>query len=78
MISAKEAKEQSNKIFQADIDEEINGIEKQIKQAINYGELFVYIDTPISNPAKEMLERLGYKVEIHSQYNEFYTFIDWR
>lgn len=78
MISAKEAKEQTNKFFQANTDKELNEIEKQIKQAISYGEFFVYMDTRISNPTKEILEKLGYEVEKYKQNNEFYTIIDWR
>ena len=77
MISAKEAKEQSDKMLQADVDEEMTEVENQIKQAISVGELSVYIDTCISKPAKKLLERLGYKVERGIQYNDFYTFIDW-
>lgn len=77
MISAKEAKEQSDKTFQADIDEEMIEIENQIKQAISVGKLSVYIDTCISKSAKKLLERLGYKVERHIQYDDFTTFIDW-
>ncbi len=77
MISAKEAKEQSDKTLQTGIDEEMIAIENQIKQAISAGKLSVYIDTCISKSAKELLERLGYKVERHIQYNDFTTFIDW-
>ena len=77
MISAKEAKEQSDKTFQADIDEEMIEIENQIKQAISVGKLSIYIDTCISKSAKKLLERLGYKVERHIQYDDFTTFIDW-
>lgn len=77
MISEKEAKEQSDKKLQADIDEKMIEIENQIKQAISVGELSICIDTCISKPAKKLLERLGYKVERGIQYNNFYTFIDW-
>ena len=45
MISAKEAKEQSDKTLQTDINGEMIEIENQIKQAISAGELSVYIDT---------------------------------
>lgn len=77
MISAKEAKEQSEKVFQADINEELEVIEKEIKRAISNGEFYTYIET-ISIPARETLEKAGYKVEVSDQYNEFSVFIDWR
>lgn len=77
MISAKEAKEQSEKVFQADINVELEGIEREIKQAISNGEFYTYIETT-SIPAREVLEGAGYKVEVSNQYNEFSAFIDWR
>lgn len=77
MISAKEAKEQSEQNFRSKLNKEIEMIEQKILNATIQGQDCVCIGSAISAGAKQMLEQLGYKVECGQQYNESYTDIEW-
>lgn len=77
MISAKQARKQSEQYFQSELDKEIEMIEQKILYAITQGKNCVYIESAISTSTKQMLEQLGYKVKYGQQYNESYTNIEW-
>ena len=77
MISANQAREQSEHYFESKLDKEIEMIEQKILYATTQGKNYVYIEPAISTSAKQMLKQLGYKVEYGQQYNESYTNIEW-
>lgn len=77
MISAKEARKQSEQNFKSRLDEEIEMIEQKILNEITQGKCHVNFAPAISTDAKQILEKLGYKVKYGQQYNENYTNIEW-
>lgn len=77
MVSAKQARKQSEQYFQSELDKEIEMIEQKILYATTQGKNCVYIESAISTSTKQMLEQLGYKVKYGQQYNEIYTNIEW-
>lgn len=77
MISAKEAREQSEQNINSQITKEIKSIEQKILDATTKGENHVYIEPAISTGAKQMLKQLGYKVEYYTQYMNNFTSIEW-
>ena len=77
MISAKEAREQSEQNINSQITKEIESIEQKILDATTKGENHVYIEPVISTGAKQMLKQLGYKVESYTQYTDNFTIIEW-
>ena len=77
MISAKQAREQSEHYAEIKLDKEIEIIEQKIFYATIQGKNCIYIEPAISTSAKQMLKQFGYKVECGQQYNESYTNIKW-
>ena len=77
MISAKQARKQSEQNRQNILNKEIITIEKEINNEISQGNNNVYINGSISSDARQMLEQLGYDVKCGSQYNESYVNIEW-
>lgn len=77
MISAKEARKQSEQNKQNILNKEMATIEKEINNEISQGNNNVYINGSISSDARQMLEQLGYDVKCDSQYNESYVNIKW-
>ena len=77
MISAKEARKQSEQNKQNILNKEMTIIEEEINNEISQGNNNVYINGSISLNARQMLEQLGYDVKCGSQYNESYTNIKW-
>lgn len=77
MISAKQARKQSEQYSKSELDKEIEMIEQKILYATIQGKNYVYIEPAISTSAKQMLKQLGYKIEYGQQYNESYTNIEW-
>ena len=77
MISAKEARKQSEQNKQNILNKEMATIEKEINNEISQGNNNVYINGSISSDVRQMLEQLGYDVKCGSQYNESYTNIKW-
>ena len=77
MISAKEARKQSEQNKQNILTKEMAIIEKEINNEISQGNNNVYINGSISLNARQMLEQLGYDVKCGSQYNESYVNIEW-
>ena len=77
MISAKEARKQSEQNKQNILNKEMTIIEEEINNEISQGNNNVYIDGSISSDARQMLEQLGYDVKCGSQYNESYVNIEW-
>ena len=77
MISAKEARKQSEQNKQNILNKEMAIIEEKINNEISQGNNNVYINGSISLNARQMLEQLGYDVKCGSQYNESYTNIKW-
>ena len=77
MISAKEARKQSEQNKQNILNKEMTIIEEEINNEISQGNNNVYINGSISSDARQMLEQLGYNVKCGSQYNESYVNIEW-
>ena len=77
MISAKEARKQSEQNKQDILNKEVAIIEEEINNEISQGNNNVYIDGSISSDVRQMLEQLGYDVKCGSQYNESYVNIKW-
>ena len=77
MISAKEAKSQTELSRASEDETELLKIENEIKDAINRGVYSIHNDGHLSKTIKDELEKLGYKVYQGSQYNESYYSISW-
>ena len=77
MISAKEARKQSEQNKQNILNKEMAIIEEKINNEISQGNNNVYIDGSVSLNARQMLEQLGYDVKCGSQYNGSYVNIKW-
>lgn len=77
MISAKEARKQSEQNKQDILNKEMTIIEGEINTEISRGNNNVYINGSISLNARQMLEQLGYDVKCGNQYNESYVNIKW-
>ena len=77
MISAKEARKQSEQNKQDILNKEMAIIEEEINNEISQGNNNVYINGSISSDVRQMLEQLGYDVNCGSQYNESYVNIEW-
>ena len=77
MISAKEARKQSEQNKQNILNKEMVIIEKEINNEISQGNNNVYINGSISSDVRQVLEQLGYDVKCCSQYNGSYVNIKW-
>ena len=77
MISAKEAREQTELSIASEDEAELLKIEKQINDAINRGAHSINNNGYLSKTIKDELEKLGYKVYQGRQYNESYYSISW-
>lgn len=81
MISANQAREQSEHYFESKLDKEIEMIEQKIMHAVSCGKNYIKIEYSISENAEQVLNRLGYKVKDDALYNgyvmETYTIIKW-
>ena len=77
MISAKQARKQSEQYSKSELDKEIEMIEQKILYATTQGKNYIYIEPAISTSAKQILKQLGYKVEYGQQYNDTFTKIEW-
>lgn len=81
MISANQAREQSEQYLKSKLDKEIEMIEQKIMRAVSCGENYIKIEYSISENAEQVLNRLGYKVMGDALYNgyvmETYTIVKW-
>ena len=81
MISAKEARKQSEQYFKSELDKEIEMIEQKILYATTQGKNCVTIESGISTNTEKMLKKLKYKVKCGLHYNGYfgepYTYIKW-
>jgi len=77
MISAKEAREQTELSRASEYEVELLNIENNIKNAINRGVCSIHSNGHLSKNIANELERLGYKIYQGSQYNESYYSISW-
>ena len=77
MISAKEAREQTELRTASEDEAELLKIESEINDAINRGVCSIHSNGHLSKTIKDELEKLGYKVYQGSQYNESYYSISW-
>ena len=81
MISANQAREQSEHYFESKLDTEIEMIEQKIMHAVSCGNYYIKIEYSISENAEQVLNLLGYKVKDDALYNgyvmETYTIIKW-
>lgn len=77
MISAKEAREQTELSRASEYETELLKIENEIKDAINRGVCSIHNNGHLSKTIANELEKLGYKVYQGSQYNESYCSISW-
>ena len=79
MISAKEAREETNKKIDYVMADELIKVEEKIKNSINdgSGSYSTCYDGSLHQKTITHLKSLGYKVEYGSQYNESYYMISW-
>ena len=77
MMLASEAARKSNEVIKRHETEELKKIDALIEKEVMSGRRYVSYDGTISKNARAELERLGYKVEVGSQYNEGYVMIEW-
>ena len=77
MISAKQARKQSEQNKQDILNKEMAIIEEEINNEISQGNNNVYIEGSISSDDRQMLEQLGYDGKCGSRYNESYVNIKW-
>lgn len=77
MISAAEAREQTDEINKKGLNYEISKIEPEIEKAILQGKNHVTLGGSLSKPTGDYLRCLGYEVEHGSQYNESYFTVKW-
>ena len=73
MISAKEAKQWADRYASKELDR----INKIVSDAAQEGKYSVYEEGNLQESTKQELERLGYKVETGSQFNDLYFMISW-
>lgn len=73
MISAKEAKQWADRYASKELDR----INKIVSDAAQEGKYSVYEEGNLQESTKRELERLGYKVEAGSQFNDLYFMISW-
>ena len=78
MLSAEEARVKAETAVAHNLEYELSFFADKIEEACNEGKMSVSYDGTISRQAKEELEKLGYKVEIGSQYNQSYVLIGWK
>lgn len=77
MLSAEEAREMPSEYVDHRQEEWLKRIEFSIKEAIRMGYGVIYIEESIPKEVVDVLESLGYTVEMNSRYNEVYTEISW-
>lgn len=79
MISAREAREETYKKIENNMENELILVEKKIKEAMNNGNkaYSTCYNGALSQETIARLQVLGYKVEYGSQYNESYYMISW-
>lgn len=79
MISAKEAREETNKKIDYVMADELIKVEEKIKNSINdgSGSYSTCYDGSLHQKTIDFLKSFGYKVEYGSQYNESYYMISW-
>ena len=78
MMSAKEAREKTNKIDEDLNREQIEKIESAINLAVNNGKQGCTLNFLINSIVKIFLERqLGYTVQLGTPKNETITYISW-
>lgn len=70
MITAKEARELSNKMSGEQIHKELEVVEREIKRVIAGGYTYVHINMVLSSAAIAELRALGYTVESLSDYGD--------
>lgn len=78
MITAEEARKETQQQIDAVLINEWACIENAIEEAIGNGKFSISETGYISDKAKNRLVSLGYVVEVGSQYNEPYYSIRWR
>lgn len=78
MLSAVEARKQSRQNIEEKNKVMLNEIERNIQKAIIAGKFAVTSDGSPSPEVQDMLRTLGYKVNVGSQYNQFYYTISWK
>ena len=78
MLSAVEARRQSRQNFEEKNKVILDEIERNIQKAIIAGKFAVTSDGSPSQEVIDALRGLGYKVNVGSQYNQFYYTISWQ
>ena len=77
MISAYKAKRMAKQITENCVSEELSRVEMLISEAVKEGQFSVCGEGRMQEATKQELERLGYKVEMGSQYNDSYFSVSW-
>ena len=77
MVSASEAKTQTQNNVNYDTAQKLKALDEQISNAIAKGGFSIRNDGILQSEIRKKLESLGYKIETGSQYNESYYRISW-
>lgn len=77
MISANDARLNTENNIDLCMTQELSKIEKQITEAISKGKFSICNDGILQHTTRQKLEELGYQVQTGSQYNESYYSINW-
>ena len=77
MLSASEAKTQTQNNVNYDAAQKLKALDEQISNAIAKGGFSIRNDGILQSEIRKKLESLGYKIETGSQYNESYYRISW-
>jgi hypothetical protein len=77
MISAKEARSETNKNLENFLTIELEDVEKKIREAIKQGRYSISENGCLSNQSIKALEDVGFTVKTGNQYNESYYSISW-
>lgn len=77
MITAAEAKAQTQEKINSGMTEELVEIESQIKKAVLEGKFSFSVEGNLFPGTKKRLEDAGYKVTKGCQYNEYFYTVSW-
>lgn len=77
MLTASEAREQTNKVKERKTDMFLDMINKEIEKAINNGENEIYLSEFINDDLKDIMLKYGYKIERFDNQLDTWTKISW-
>lgn len=78
IISAKEAKQKTDKIYENCATEELIKIMALIDEASSLGRYSISYDKSMEYYTSKRLKELGYKIQQHNEFNKLYYSINWK